>query len=108
MRRAGAISEPTKKLLLVLAIYSCAIALAAQEVGPSAYAARTDRKIVPYAAAPPSIGPAGSVITDPGFGSRLARITDFRSDLRNPGRSLYSPSSSEQNAWNKEIGRAHV
>jgi hypothetical protein len=65
------------------------------------YSARTDRKIVPYPETPPALGPAGSVITDPSFGSRIARVTDPRSDTRQPGRSLVTPSSSEQNSWNK-------
>jgi hypothetical protein len=65
------------------------------------YSARTDRKIVPYPETPPALGPAGSVITDPSFGSRIARVTDPRSDTRQPGRSLVTPSSSEQNPWNK-------
>lgn len=56
---------------------------------------------MPYDTAPPAIGPAGSVITDPAFGSRILRVTDERSDPKQPGRSLFTPSSSEQNSWNK-------
>jgi hypothetical protein len=64
------------------------------------YTARTDRKIIPYPDAPPAIAPAGSVITDPSFGSQIARVTDARADPHHAGRSLFSPSSSEQNPWN--------
>ena len=68
---------------------------------PAAYAARTDRRIEPYKETPPLIGPAGSVIADPIFGSRILRVTDAASDPRGKGRSLFTPSSAEQNSWNK-------
>lgn len=67
---------------------------------PRPYSARTDRKVVPYASTPPAIGPAGSIVVDPNFGSRIVRVTDERSDPTRPGRSLFSPSSAEQTAWN--------
>lgn len=69
--------------------------------GPPEYCARTDRRVEPYPEKPPAIGPAGSVITDPTFGSRILRVTDSRSDQRVPSRSLFTPSSAEQNSWNK-------
>jgi hypothetical protein len=90
------------------------IALAAQSQpgphsdSPSQYSARTDRKLVPYPETPPAIGPAGSVITDPSFGSRIARVTDERSDPKVAGRSLFSPSSAEQNPWNKDSTMFYV
>lgn len=69
--------------------------------GPGEYTARTDRKIEPYKETAPAIGPAGSVITDPGFGSHILRVTDAGSDPRHPGRPLFTASSAEQNSWNK-------
>lgn len=68
---------------------------------PAVYSARTDRRTEPYKETPPAIGPAGSLITDPSFGSRILRVTDSRSDPKQAGRSLFSPSSAEQNSWNK-------
>jgi len=67
----------------------------------SLYQARTDREAVPYSTAPPALGPAGSTIHDPSFGSRILRVTDGHSDPSQPGQSLFTPSSSEQNSWNK-------
>lgn len=46
------------------------------------------------------MGPAGSVITDPSFGSRILRVTDAKADPKGAGRSLFTPSSAEQNSWN--------
>lgn len=65
------------------------------------YSARTDRKVEPYKETPPAIGPAGSIITDPIFGSRILRVTDALSDPKQAERSLFTPSSAEQNSWNK-------
>ena len=73
---------------------------ARSEAPPALYSARTDRKIVPYPEKPPEFGPAGSVIIDPSFGSRITRVTDAQADPQHAGRSLFSPSSSEQNPWN--------
>lgn len=72
------------------------------------YCARTDRKIEPYPETPPAIGPAGSIITDPTFGSRILRVTDPGSDPKGAGRSLFSPSSAEQNTWNKNSTMFYV
>lgn len=69
--------------------------------GPGKYCARTDRKTEHYPDKVPSLGQAGSLITDPTFGSRVVRVTDENSDPVKPGRSLYTPSSAEQNTWNK-------
>ena len=69
--------------------------------GPPEYCARTDRRVEPYPDKPPAIGPPGSIITDPAFGSRIVRVTDGRSDPKQAGRPLFTPSSAEQNSWNK-------
>ncbi|HEY6339558.1 MAG TPA: hypothetical protein VIW68_13780 [Candidatus Sulfotelmatobacter sp.] len=74
------------------------IAKSAEKCGPGGYCARSDRKVEPYPKTPPAPGHAGSIITDPTFGSRIVRATDARDDAR--ARSLMSPASAEQNSWN--------
>jgi hypothetical protein len=76
--------------------------------GPQEYCARTDRRVEPYPDRPPAIGPSGSIISDPTFGSRILRVTDSRSDPRQAGRPLFTPSSAEQNSWNKNSTMFYV
>ena len=76
--------------------------------GPQQYCARTDRRVEPYPEKPPAIGPAGSMISDPTFGSRILRVTDGRSDPAQAGRPLFTPSSAEQNSWNKNSTMFYV
>jgi hypothetical protein len=76
--------------------------------GPPQYCARTDRRIENYPEKPPTIGPAGSIINDPTFGSRILRVTDGTSDPRQAGRGLVTPSSAEQNTWNKDSTMFYV
>ncbi|HET9406843.1 MAG TPA: hypothetical protein VFO39_06360 [Candidatus Sulfotelmatobacter sp.] len=76
--------------------------------GPPSYCARTDRRLETYPEQPPALGPAGSIIVDPNFGSRILRVTDANSDPVQPGRSLFSPSSAEQTAWNKNSTMFYV
>jgi hypothetical protein len=73
--------------------------------GPPSYCARTDRRVEPYTAAPPALGPAGSIITDPTFGSRIARVTDGATDARHSGASFNASASAEQNTWNTDSTR---
>jgi hypothetical protein len=54
------------------------------------------------------MGPAGSIINDPTFGSRILRVTDPNSDPKRAGRSLFTPSSAEQNPWNKDTTMFYV
>ena len=68
--------------------------------GPPAYCAHTDKKVEPYLKTPPQIGPAGSIITEPTFDSRILRVSDERTDPKGPGRPLMTPASAEQNSWN--------
>jgi hypothetical protein len=68
--------------------------------GPPHYCARTDRRVESYPKNPPPIGPAGSIITDPSFGSKIVRVTDQASDPQGKGRPMVTPASGEQNAWN--------
>ena len=81
---------------------------ASRTCGPPSYCARTDRRAEPYPDKPPAIGPAGSVITDPTFGSRIVRVTDEHTDPKQAGRPLYTPSSAEQNSWNKDSTMFYV
>ena len=83
-------------------------ATASKTCGPPEYCARTDRRVEPYPEKPPVIGPAGSIITDPSFGSRILRVTDGRSDRTQIERPLYTPSSAEQNSWNKNSTMFYV
>jgi len=68
--------------------------------GPPTYCARTDRRVEPYLKTPPQIGPQGSILTDPSFGSRIVRVSDERADPKGQGRPLMTPASAEQNSWN--------
>jgi hypothetical protein len=76
--------------------------------GSAPYCARTDRKVEPYPATPPNIGPAGSVITDPVFGSRIVRVTDASTNPQRPGAPFFSPASAEQNPWNATSTKFYV
>jgi hypothetical protein len=44
---------------------------------PLSYDAPTDR--LPHPATPPALGPAGSVVTDPVYGTKILRVTDVNS-----------------------------
>ena len=85
-----------------------AVTPTAKECGPQNYCARTDRRVAPYQKTAPNIGPAGSIIHDPDFESRILRVTDANSDPNGMGRSLMTPSSAEQNAWNADSSRFYV
>jgi len=91
-----------------LSLLSCAAQTASptsppgSACGPQQYCARTDRRVEPYPDKPPAIGPSGSIISDPTFGSRIVRVTDERSDPIQAGRPLFTPASAEQNSWNKD------
>ncbi len=85
--------------------------LTAQEsksCGPPNYCARSDRRIEAYPQAPVAIGPSGSIVTDPNFGSRIVRVTDTKSDTQGRGRSFMTPSSAEQNPWNADGTKFYV
>ena len=79
-----------------------------KQCGPPEYCARTDRRVEPYPEKPPTMGAAGSIIKDPTFGSRIVRATDSKSDPKRGGGPLYTPSSAEQNAWNKNSTMFYV
>jgi hypothetical protein len=79
-----------------------------KKCGPPSYCARTDRKAEPYAATPPAIGLAGSIVTDPAFGSRIVRVTDAETNPQRRGSPFFTPSSSENNAWNTNSTRVLI
>ena len=68
---------------------------------PLSYNAITDRNPRPEPPLP-SMGPAGSRITDPTFGTRILRVTDGNTRPDAPRRSFGPPSGSEQNTWNTD------
>lgn len=89
--------------------YGQATGAAEKVCGPPVYCARTDRQTEPYGKSPIAIGPAGSIIADPAFGSRILRVTDEKSNTGGrPGSSFVTPSSAEQNSWNKSTTKFYV
>jgi hypothetical protein len=76
--------------------------------GPPSYCTRSDVRIEPYPKAPPVIGPAGSIIHDPSFGSRIVRVTDAKTDSRRSSESYSTPSTGEQNSWNTDATKFYV
>lgn len=72
------------------------------------YCARSDTKVEPYPQTPPNAGKAGTIITDPTFGSRVLRVTDGNTDPRRPGQPFQTPSSAQQNTWNTNSTRFYV
>ena len=76
--------------------------------GPPNYCARTDVRVLPYSKVAPAIGPGGSIVSDPIFGSRIVRVTDAKTDARRPSESYTTPSSAEQNSWNTDDTKFYV
>jgi hypothetical protein len=76
--------------------------------GAATYSARTDQRVEPYPKNPPPLGPAGSVIKDPSFDSRILRVTDAKSDRDRAGTSFHTPSSAEQNSFNTTSTKFYV
>jgi hypothetical protein len=74
---------------------------------PLDYAARTDTRPEPLPDKPPLIGPAGSIVKDPAFGSRILRVTDANT-LQSKGFSFLTPSAGWANNWNKTSTRFFV
>ncbi len=62
----------------------------------------------PIQKSPPAIGPAGSIVNDPTFGSRVVRATDAKTDSRRPSESYVTPSSAEQNSWSTDDTKFYV
>lgn len=110
--------RPILRCFMVLGLGAATAALSPPNAGPGAsqsgkcgppeYCAPTDRRVDPYPDKPPAIGPAGSIITDPTFGSRILRVTDGKSDPKQAGRPVFTPSSAEQNTWNVDSTMFYV
>jgi hypothetical protein len=84
------------------------ITFADKHCGPPSYCARTDRRTEPYPKAPPALGPAGSIVKDTSFESRVLRVTDPNSDRERTGQSFHTPSAPVQNSWNTDSTRFYV
>lgn len=85
------------RLLALVAAVSVTTALAA---APNSYVAVQDLAAHP-APAPPTLGGANSIVIDPAFFTRIARITDPNTlGSAYVNRSFVTPSSAEQNTWN--------
>jgi hypothetical protein len=95
-------------LLLLLATTGSAFGFQGKAYGPPSYNARTDQRIEAYRTEAPDLGAAGSVLTDPSFGSRIVRVTDAKADPIGKGRSFATPSSAEQNPWNSNSTKFYV
>jgi regulation of enolase protein 1 (concanavalin A-like superfamily) len=65
---------------------------------PTTYSAPTDRIPRPKPALP-TIGGAGSIFTDPAFGSKILRVTDANTRPASTGVSFRTPSAGPQIAW---------
>jgi hypothetical protein len=76
--------------------------------GPPIHCARTDRRVEPYPKVPPLLGPAGSIVVDASFGSRILRVTDAKSGPNDRAPSFFTPSSAEQNSWNSDTTKFYV
>jgi len=80
----------------------------AKTCGPPNYCARTDERVEPYPKTPPAMGPTGSIVSDPIFGSRIVRVTDAKTDAKRGSESYTTPSSAEQNSWNTDSKKFYV
>jgi hypothetical protein len=84
----------------LVALLLCAVAAEAQQPGsvPISYRAISTRAVHPEPALPVP-GPAGSLFTDPTFGSRIIRVTDAHTRPGAEGRSFTTASAAHQLAW---------
>ncbi len=78
-----------------------------QPAVPTTYAANTSRTVIAEPALP-AIGPAGSRVTDPAFGSRILRVTDAATHAAWTGASWVTGSAAHQLAWNATSDRFYV
>ena len=102
---------PASAVLAILSLTAVATQVSAppeKPCGPPNYCARTDVRVETYPKTPPAIGPAGSIINDPTFASRIVRVTDAKTDWRGPSASYSTPSSAEQNSWNTDSTKFYV
>jgi hypothetical protein len=95
--------------MLSLTAVAAQVGLCSEKLcGPPNYCARTNVRMEPYPKAAPAIGGAGSIVSDPNFGSRIVRVTDTRTDSRRPSESYSTPSSAQQNSWNTDDTKFYV
>jgi hypothetical protein len=72
---------------------------------PMSYAALTDRRVRPEPPLP-AMGPRGSVVIDPTFGTRILRVTDGALVSEQPNRAWFSSDgSAEALQWNADATR---
>jgi hypothetical protein len=95
---AAPVSLATAALASLAISAGSAVSLRAQSA-PAAYQVAADRETRTKPALP-LVGPAGSMFTDPSFGTRLLRVTDGNTRPGAPGRSYTTPSAAHQTAWN--------
>ena len=69
------------------------------------YSAITDRTIRAKPALPNITAGAGTVFTDPTYGSRILRVTDANTRPDHVNRGWHTPSGSETNGWNADSTR---
>ncbi len=74
---------------------------------PLSYDAPMDRKIRVKPPLP-SLGPAGSIITDPSFGTRILRVTDPRTIPGKAGVSFTTSSGSYRQEWSADSKRFYL
>lgn len=65
---------------------------------PTRYKARSDRTVVPLPPLP-TLGPAGTTIADPIFGSPILRVTDDHTRADAPGVSFRTPDAATAHGW---------
>ncbi len=74
---------------------------------PITYDAPTDREIRPKPPLP-TLGPAGSTVKDPAFGSILLRVTDAHTLSNKPGAAFFTPAGSFVQAWSPDSRRFFI
>jgi len=77
-------------------------------VGASPYTAITDRLTRPLPSPIPTLGPAGSIITDPDFGMRILRVTDANTMPDQPGQGYQTASGAATKMFNSDNTRLIV
>ncbi|MGE5488952.1 MAG: hypothetical protein ACM3ZB_14145 [bacterium] len=87
--------------LLAVACFVITGSLVANANAPVRYSAITDNTPRPEPPLP-AMGPAGSVIVDPTFGTRILRVTDADTQPDYPGAAFMTPAGSFENNWNAD------
>jgi hypothetical protein len=90
----------------VLAVLAMSMPVAARlaragETVPISYNAATDMEVRPRPVVP-ALGEAGSVIVDPGFGSRILRVTGPQTQTNAPNTPFHGPADAFVPNWNAD------